>query len=95
MDIFLSHEWPQGVYHHGNVAELLRKKPYFREEVMKNELGAAVLTELMGKMKPRHWFAAHMHVGFEATVKYENSHLTTKFVALDKCLPNRDYLRVF
>lgn len=30
MDVFLSHDWPTGVYHHGNVVQLLRRKPFFR-----------------------------------------------------------------
>ena len=33
LDVFLSHDWPRGIAHHGATAELLRKKPFFREEV--------------------------------------------------------------
>jgi lariat debranching enzyme len=33
IDVFLSHDWPRGIYYHGNVDELLRRKPFFREEV--------------------------------------------------------------
>ena len=32
-DIGLSHDWPLGIYHHGNKAQLLRKKTYFADEV--------------------------------------------------------------
>ena len=33
LDVFVSHDWPRGVTKHGNEAELLRRKPFFREEV--------------------------------------------------------------
>lgn len=29
IDIMVSHDWPRGVYHYGNVANLLRMKPFF------------------------------------------------------------------
>ena len=29
LDVFLSHDWPQGIHKFGNKAELLRKKKYF------------------------------------------------------------------
>ena len=31
LDIMITHDWPTGVYHHGNVAQLLRIKPYFKQ----------------------------------------------------------------
>ncbi len=31
IDIFISHDWPRGVYHHGNIKKLLRDKQYFRQ----------------------------------------------------------------
>lgn len=31
IDIFISHDWPRGVYHHGNMQKLLRDKQYFRQ----------------------------------------------------------------
>lgn len=30
IDIFLSHDWPNGIWEHGNVAGLLKFKPHFR-----------------------------------------------------------------
>lgn len=89
----MSHEWPTEIYHHGNVNELLRKKPYFRNEVNRNELGAKPLKDLMDSLKPKNWFSAHLHVGFDAVKKFSDGS-ETKFMALDKCIPKRDYLRV-
>lgn len=31
--IFLSHDWPIGIAHHGNTGSLLKRKPFFRSEV--------------------------------------------------------------
>ena len=30
IDIFISHDWPRGIYNYGNTDELLRWKPFFR-----------------------------------------------------------------
>ena len=30
LDIFMSHDWPQGIYHHGDTNSLIRKKPFFK-----------------------------------------------------------------
>lgn len=34
VDIAVSHDWPRGIYYHGNTEELLRSKPFFRDEVI-------------------------------------------------------------
>eukprot|EP01103_Thecamoeba_quadrilineata_P015268 TRINITY_DN4766_c0_g1_i4.p1 TRINITY_DN4766_c0_g1~~TRINITY_DN4766_c0_g1_i4.p1 ORF type:complete len:205 (-),score=13.47 TRINITY_DN4766_c0_g1_i4:81-695(-) len=34
IDIFLSHDWPQGIVHSGDYQRLFRQKPHFREEVV-------------------------------------------------------------
>ena len=33
LDVFLSHDWPQGIADHGNKGQLFRMKPSLREEV--------------------------------------------------------------
>ena len=33
IDIFVSHDWPEGITQYGNVQQLLRHKPYFKDEV--------------------------------------------------------------
>lgn len=32
LDVFLSHDWPQGIERHGNTAQLLRCKPFLRPQ---------------------------------------------------------------
>ncbi|XP_059163125.1 lariat debranching enzyme B-like [Physella acuta] len=99
VDIFLSHDWPKGIYNHGNTSGLLRKKPFFREEVESNKLGSRPLLELLKHLQPTYWFAAHLHVKFAAHVEHtpassEGPAKSTKFLALDKCLPRRHFLQV-
>lgn len=64
--MFLSHDWPQGIEHHGDVRALLRRKPHFRDDVRKGVLGSPPLMNLLQTLKPAWWFAAHLHCRFEA-----------------------------
>lgn len=73
IDLFLSHDWPRGVEQHGDTGKLLRAKPFFREEVMRNDLGSPASEELLRTLKPRYWFCAHLHVRFEALIDHSRS----------------------
>ncbi|MEQ2200312.1 hypothetical protein XENOCAPTIV_027371 [Xenoophorus captivus] len=70
IDIFLSHDWPQGIYHYGNTEELLRKKKFLREEVETNTLGSPAAKELLAHLQPSYWFSAHLHVKFAAVMQH-------------------------
>ncbi|KAL7461690.1 hypothetical protein ACHAXS_002104 [Conticribra weissflogii] len=72
IDIMVSHDWPRGIAYHGNTSQLLRRKPFFRGEVESNTLGNPANEMLLHELKPRYWFAAHLHVKFEATVKHNS-----------------------
>ncbi|VDN97317.1 unnamed protein product [Rodentolepis nana] len=94
LDIMLSHDWPRGIYHYGDKEKLLHYKRHFRMEVNNNTLGSPPAEQLLCQLKPRYWFAAHMHVKFPAIVQHEGSPgIQTKFLALDKCLHLRDYIQ--
>ncbi|KZT66668.1 DBR1-domain-containing protein [Daedalea quercina L-15889] len=68
--VFLSHDWPQGIEHHGDLRYLLRRKPHFRDDVKKGVLGSPPLMNLLHTLKPDWWFAAHLHCRFEARVAH-------------------------
>ncbi|CAH8460505.1 unnamed protein product [Heterobilharzia americana] len=97
LDIVLSHDWPRGIYHYGNANHLSRRKPHFRSEIESDALGSPPGEQLMCRLKPRYWFSAHLHCKFSAFVEHSDSKTnkprTTRFLALDKCLPNRHYLQ--
>ncbi|KAL4217422.1 lariat debranching enzyme [Mactra antiquata] len=96
VDIFLSHDWPRGIYKYGNVKKLVQRKKFLAEEIDKDILGNPVAADLLAQLQPTYWFSAHLHVKFPAIVQHSadlNSKLT-KFLALDKCLPGRQFLQV-
>lgn len=94
LDIMISHEWPHGIYNYGDLNRLLRIKPHFRSDINSEKgIGAPPLMDLLKEIKPNHWFAAHMHIDFGATVPH-NDGRQTNFLALDKCLPRRGHLRL-
>ncbi|VDD82712.1 unnamed protein product [Mesocestoides corti] len=94
VDIMLSHDWPRGIYHYGDKKGLLSRKRHFKEEVASNTLGSPPAEQLLCRLRPRFWFAAHLHCKFAAVVEHQDRRgRHTKFLALDKCLPSRDYLQ--
>ncbi|KAI1787743.1 DBR1-domain-containing protein [Ganoderma leucocontextum] len=70
--VFLSHDWPQGIEHHGDLRGLLRRKPYFRDDINKGALGSPPMMGLLHTLRPLWWFSAHLHCRFEATVVHES-----------------------
>ncbi|SPP87184.1 lariat debranching enzyme [Drosophila guanche] len=78
IDIFLSHDWPTGIYEYGNKAQLLRKKPYFAADMESGQLGSRPLEELLKVVQPSYWFAAHLHCKFAALVPHCSSKVPSK-----------------
>ncbi|KAL2628955.1 hypothetical protein R1flu_013641 [Riccia fluitans] len=93
LDMFISHDWPCGITAYGDKEALLSRKPHFREEVENNCLGSKPGMEILRTLKPSYWFSAHLHTKFAAVFPHEDGSVT-KFLALDKCLPRRDFLQV-
>ncbi|XP_045909418.1 lariat debranching enzyme [Micropterus dolomieu] len=98
IDIFMSHDWPRGIYHYGSTGELLRKKKFLRQEVESNTLGSPAAEELLAHLQPSYWFSAHLHVKFAAVMQHppkgNAAPRVTKFLSLDKCLPYREFLQI-
>ncbi|XP_026151031.1 lariat debranching enzyme isoform X2 [Mastacembelus armatus] len=98
IDIFMSHDWPRGIYYYGSTEELLRKKKFLRQEVESNTLGSPAAEELLAHLQPIYWFSAHLHVKFAAVMQHPPKGnappRVTKFLSLDKCLPYREFLQI-
>ncbi|XP_076602624.1 lariat debranching enzyme [Chaetodon auriga] len=98
IDIFMSHDWPRGIYYYGSTGELLRKKKFLRQEIESNTLGSPAAEELLAHLQPSYWFSAHLHVKFAAIMKHppkgNAGPRITKFLSLDKCLPYREFLQI-
>lgn len=70
IDIFMSHDWPRGIYYYGSTKELLQKKKFLRQEVESNSLGSPAAEELLAHLQPNYWFSAHLHVKFAAIMQH-------------------------
>lgn len=103
-----SHDWPDGIVSYGknkDVEKMFKIRPGFKESIeQQTGLGNPAAMDLLKEIRPKYWFAAHMHYVFRAEVPHvvlkeelptpEN----TKFLALDKPLvdliPGREFLTV-
>lgn len=65
-EVFISHDWPEGIYRHGDTAALLRTKPFFKPDIEKGELGNPHMMDVLKLLRPLWWFSAHLHVRFAA-----------------------------
>ncbi|KAG6058367.1 hypothetical protein E4U17_000081 [Claviceps sp. LM77 group G4] len=73
VDVGISHDWPRHIEKHGDSAELFRKKPFFREDSEKGQLGSVAAEYVMDRLRPPYWFSAHLHTKFAAIKKYRDS----------------------
>ncbi|CAN9498514.1 unnamed protein product [Ophioblennius macclurei] len=98
VDVFMSHDWPRGIYNYGDTKQLLNKKKFLSMEVETNKLGSPAAEELLAHLQPAYWFSAHLHVKFAAVMQHppkgDAAPRATKFLSLDKCLPHRDFLQI-
>lgn len=95
VDIMVCHDWPRRISEHGDIEEVLRKKDkngQLRHELAGNTFGNPGTYGLIEHLKPDYCFAGHMHIKFSAMVKHEKN--ATRFLALDKCLPGRDFMQL-
>jgi len=98
LDVFISHDWPRGVDAFGDANELVRRKKHFKQEVDDGVLGNPASRKLLDILRPKYWFSAYLHVKFAGLVNHPTKEgedpQVTRFLALDKCLPHKDYLQL-
>lgn len=68
--------------HHGDLDALLRRKPFFRDDIMSNKLGSPPMMDLLRNLKPTWWFSAHLHTRFEARVRHDPPEGTASLLPL-------------
>ncbi|KAI1098821.1 lariat debranching enzyme, C-terminal domain-containing protein [Jackrogersella minutella] len=73
VDIGLSHDWPQGIERLGNHERLFARKPDFKAESNRGELGNPAAAYIMDRLRPAYWFSAHLHIKYPAIKTYEDS----------------------
>lgn len=70
VDVGVSHDWPRGVEWMGDWKALFAKKDLFEADARAGTLGNLAAKNTLDRLRPPHWFAAHMHCKFAALVKH-------------------------
>ncbi|KAI4259202.1 MAG: hypothetical protein LQ352_000876 [Teloschistes flavicans] len=70
VDIGISHDWPNGIEWKGDWKQLFRFKPHFEADAKSGRLGSVAAKYVMDRLRPKWWFAAHLHCKFSAVVNY-------------------------
>ncbi|KAL8782397.1 MAG: hypothetical protein Q9213_005400 [Squamulea squamosa] len=71
VDVGISHDWPRKIEWQGNHEQLFRFKPHFESDAKTGRLGSPAARYVMDRLRPRWWFAAHLHCKFSAAVNYD------------------------
>ncbi|KAL9626044.1 MAG: hypothetical protein Q9164_007956, partial [Protoblastenia rupestris] len=69
-DVGISHDWPRGIEWQGDYKALFRKKDLFEADARAGTLGSSAAKYVMDRLRPPHWFAAHLHCKFAAVVDF-------------------------
>lgn len=96
VDIVISHDWPRGITNYGDTEHMLRLKDrtgQLRQEINTGQLGNPHTMDLLKILKPKFWFAGHMHVKYAALYEHPDGSVT-RFLALDKCIPRRPFVQL-
>ena len=71
VDIGISHDWPRAIEWMGNWKALFAKKDLFEADARAGTLGSSAAKYVMDRLRPPHWFAAHLHCKFSALVDHK------------------------
>jgi lariat debranching enzyme len=76
VDLGLSHDWPKLAVYHGDTDSLVRKKPFFFEDIENQRLGSTAAQYVLEHTRPSFWFSAHLHCEFTATIEHDKPEKT-------------------
>ncbi|KAL8700316.1 MAG: hypothetical protein Q9224_001026 [Gallowayella concinna] len=71
VDIGISHDWPRQIEWQGDYEQLFRFKPYFQGDAKTGRLGSPAARYVLDRLRPKWWFAAHLHCKFSAIVHHD------------------------
>ena len=77
VDVGISHDWPRGIEWKGNHRALFRAKDQFESDAKAGMLGSTAASYVMRRLRPRHWFSAHLHCRYAATETFEEQKAVT------------------
>lgn len=67
VDVGLSHDWPRGIERHGDYRRLRHD---LREDSEAGQLGSVAAKHVLDRLRPPHWFSAHLHVRYAAVLQH-------------------------
>lgn len=70
VDVGLSHDWPQGVEWKGDYKWLFQMKDRFEADANSGKLGSVAARQCLDRLRPSHWFSAHLHIKYPAVVQH-------------------------
>ena len=85
IDIFMTHDWPTNLVSDEDKANVFKKKPHFKNDILEGTLGSFPGEFLLKYLKPSFFICGHMHF------YYSNKINDTQIYAFDKCLNERHY----
>ncbi|EKG19463.1 Lariat debranching enzyme [Macrophomina phaseolina MS6] len=77
VDVGLSHDWPKGIEWKGDFKTLFRRKDQFEADAKNGTLGSAAAKYVLDRLRPPHWFSAHLHIKYPAIVKHQDHSVAT------------------
>ena len=85
IDIFMTHDWPTNLVSDEDKADVFKKRPHFKNDILEGTLGSFPGEFLLKYLKPSFFICGHMHF------YYSNKINDTQIYAFDKCLNERHY----
>ena len=93
-DIGLSHDWPYQIEWLGDYRVLFRRKSYFLEDALNGQLGSKAAALVMDRLRPSHWFSAHMHFKYAALKDHEKFNQSLVVQAQEQYRPRQEPRRI-
>lgn len=71
IDVGISHDWPRGIEWAGDYDHLFKIKEHLMEDSETGKLGNVAAKQVLDRLRPAHWFSAHLHCKYTATLHHQ------------------------